>query len=178
VPDPHADDDHQLRAEKDRLQERLAEALREIELLRGKLDALARQIYGAKSEKLDPAQLLLLLQGLDIGGKAPEPVAAEAPRRSPVPSPPRSRTPRIPKHLEVVEEVIEPEAVKAAPERWRRIGQEVSERLDYRPAQFMCVRTVRPTYVLRGGIDAVPRTAPLPPVLLERSLVAPGLRCG
>jgi transposase len=175
VPDFSPDDLRELRAEKSRLQERLVEALRENELLRGKLDALARQIYGAKSEKLDPGQLLLLLQGLEAGGKAPEPVAAEAPRRSQVPSPPRSRRPRLPEHLPVIEEIIDPEPVKAAPQDWRRIGEEVTEKLDFEPARFFRRITVRPKYVRRGLLDAVPVCAPLPPALLERSLVAPGL---
>jgi transposase len=65
--------------------------------------------------------------------------------------------------------------VKAAPEDWRKIGEEVSERLDYEPARFVRRRTVRPKYVQRGLLDVVPIIAPLPDSLLERSLVAPGL---
>lgn len=68
-----------------------------------------------------------------------------------------------------------PEPVKAAPEQWRRIGEEVSERLDYEPARFLRRRTVRPKYVRRAVLDAVPVIAPLPPAILERSIVAPGL---
>jgi transposase len=158
-----------------RRDERLAALERENELLREKVDALARRLFGGKSEKLDPGQLLLLLQGLDGPGKAPEPVGAEAPRRSKVPSPPRSRAPRVPEHLPVVEEILVPEPVKAAPEQWRRIGEEISERLDFEPAHFLRRRTVRPKYVRRGLLDAVPIIAPLPPVILERSIVAPGL---
>ena len=90
--------------------EELARAQQEIKLLREKIDALVRRLFGAKSEKLDPEQLLLLLQGMESPGKAPEPVAAEAPRRSTVPSPPRERAPRLPEHLPVIEEVIVPEA--------------------------------------------------------------------
>ena len=92
-------------------------------LLREKIDLLVRKLFGAKSEKLDPAQLLLLLQGMDEPGKAPEPVAAEAARRSTDPAPPRERGPRLPEHLPVIEEVIVPEPVKLAPEQWRRIGE-------------------------------------------------------
>ena len=104
--------------------EELAQARREIALLREKIDLLVRKLFGAKSEKLDPAQLLLLLQGLDEDGrgKAPEPVVAEVPRRSTGPSPPRERGPRVPEHLPVIEEVIIPEPVKLAPQEWRRIG--------------------------------------------------------
>ena len=145
-------------------------------MLRQKLDLVLRKLFGAKSEKLDSNQLLLLLQGEDsVPGKSTEPVAAEEPRRSKVPSSPRERGPRLPEHLPVIEEVIIPEPVKAAPEQWRRIGEEVSERLDYEPGRFMRLRTVRPKYVRRGEVDAVPVVAPLPACLLERSLVAPGL---
>src|SRR5215217_6564212 len=126
-------------------------------------------------EKIDLQQLMLLMQGLDAPGKASEPVAAEAPRRSTAPSPPRERGPRLPEHLPVVEEVIEPEAVKTAPQEWRRIGEEVSERLDYEPAKFFRRRTVRPKYVHRREVDAVPIVAPLPPAILERSIASPGL---
>ena len=56
-------------------------ALQEVKLLRQKLDALARRLFGKSSEKLDPGQLLLLLQGFDESPKAPEPVAVEAPPR-------------------------------------------------------------------------------------------------
>ena len=154
----------------------LSEARTENKLLREKVDALIQRLFGAQSEKLDAAQLLLMLQGIDAPGKSPEPVEAEAPRRSTVPSPPREkRGPRLPDHLAVVEEVIEPEPVKACPEAWRRIGEEVSERLDYEPARFLRRRTVRPKYVQRGVLDAVPIVAPLPDSLLERSIVAPGL---
>jgi transposase len=77
--------------------------------------------------------------------------------------------------LPVIEEVIVPEPVKAAPQDWRRIGEEVSERLDYEPARFLRRRTVRPKYVQRGLLDAVPIVAALPDSILERSIVAPGL---
>ncbi len=163
-------------AENARVSDELAELRTENKLLREKIEALIRRLFGAQSERLDREQLLLMLQGFDAPGKSPEPVAAEAPRRSTVPSPPRERRqPRLPEHLPVVEEMIVPEAVKVAPQDWWRIGEEVSERLDYEPARFLRRRTVRPKYVQRGVLDAVPVVAPLPDSLLERSLVAPGL---
>jgi len=55
------------------------------------------------------------------------------------------------------------------------LAEETSERLDYEPARFLRLRTVRPKYVRRADPDAVPIVAPLPPALLERSLVGPGL---
>jgi transposase len=87
----------------------------------------------------------------------------------------RARAPRLPDHLPVIEEVIDPEPVKAAPEHWRCIGQEVSEQLDYEPGRFLCRRTVRRKYVHRTELDTTPVIAPLPECLQERGLAAPGL---
>jgi len=166
----------QLLAELKARDERVADLEKENALLRQKIDVLARKLFGVSSEKLDPGQLLLLLQGMESSpGKSPEPVAAEEPRRSTVPSPRRERGPRLPEHLPVIEEVIVPVPVQAAPQDWQRIGEEVSERLDFEPARFLRRRTVRPKYVRRGLVDAVPVIAPLPPTILERSIVAPGL---
>ena len=74
------------------LSEQLARATAENErqrienkLLREKIDALIKRLYGAQSEKIDPGQLLLMLQGLDAPGKAPEPVEARPPSILPFP---------------------------------------------------------------------------------------------
>jgi transposase len=143
----------------------------ENKLLREKIDRLVRKIFGAQSEKLDSSQLLLLLQGLDELPKTPEPVAAEYPRRSKAPSPPRDRGPRWPADLPVVEEVIVPEPVKGCPEAWRCIGEEVTEQLDYEPARFFKRRIVRRKFVRRDHPYAAPIIAPLD-TLLERSIAA------
>jgi transposase len=90
-------------------------------------------------------------------------------------SPPQKAKPRVPEHLPVVEEVLEPAAVKAAPEEWRRIGEEITELLDYEPGRFLRRRTVRPKYVRRGDLDAVPIIAPLPDRILAGGIAAPGL---
>ena len=146
----------------------------EIKLLREKIDRLVRRIFGAQSEKLDAGQLLLLLQGLDELPKPAEPVAAEDPRRSKAPSPPRESGPRWPADLQVVEEVIDPEPVKGCPEAWRCIGQEVTELLDYQPGHFFKRRIVRRKYVRRDEPYTPPILAELD-TLLERSIAAPGL---
>ena len=143
-------------------------------LLRQKIDSLVRRVFGSSSEKLDRAQLELLLQ-------LPKSSAPESPGPAPEKlSPPVSRsrcdrTPRLPENLPVVEEVIEPEPVKAQPEQWRCIGQEVSEQLDYEPARFLRRRTIRKKYVHRVRLDDAPVIAPLPERLQDRSLPAPGL---
>jgi len=148
---------------------------RENELLRQKLDALARRIFGVSSEALDPAQLQLLLRLPELAMQPviPPPAPPVVEKRQPVVR--QARAPRLPEHLPVVEEVIEPEPVKQKPEDWRCIGQEVSEQLDYEPARFLRRRLIRKKYVHRVELDLAPVIAPLPERLLERSLPAPGL---
>lgn len=150
----------------------LARAEQENALLRQKIDLLVRRVFGASSEHLDPAQLELLLQ-LPPATTPAAPVAVVPPERAVRPR--RDRTPRLPENLPVVEEVIEPEPVKAEPEQWRCIGQEVSEQLDYEPAYFLRRRTIRKKYVHRQDADRAPVIAPLPERLQDRSLPAPGL---
>lgn len=146
-------------------------------LLRQKIDFLSRQMFGVKSEKLSPGQLEMLLCSLEAPEKEPEasvdePAPTEAPKKK---APAKERRPRIPEHLPVEETIIDPEEVQAAPSQWRQIGEEVSEQIDYEPGRFICRRTIRRTWVKRKDPDATPATAPLPPKLLERSIMAPGL---
>ena len=148
---------------------------RENRLLREKVNLLLRRVFGATSEKLDAAQLQLLLAGTQLVESAVEPTAA-VPKAAPqTPAVRKPKTPRLPETLPVVEEVIDPEPVKAAPEQFRQIGQEVSEQLDYEPARYFRRRVVRRTYVSKAEPEAAPVTAPLPPTLQERCLATPAL---
>jgi len=147
-------------------------------LLRQKIDALARQMFGTKSEKLSPGQMEMLLCSLEETPEEPEASveepthSTEAPKKK---SPSKPRRPRVPEHLPVEELVIDPDEVTSDPSQWRQIGEEVSEQIDYEPGRFICRRTIRRTWVKRKDPDAVPLTAPLPPKLLDRSILAPGL---
>lgn len=157
-----------------RCESALAESRRENALLRQKIDLLVRRIFGSSTERLDPAQLELLLATTAV------PTAVETPTVQSPPEPVavrarKDRAPRWPENLPVVEEVIEPEPVKAQPEAWRCIGQEVSEQLDYEPARFLRRRTIRKKYVHRTEADPAPVIAALPERLQDRSLPAPGL---
>jgi hypothetical protein len=104
----------------------------EIKLLKEKVDLLIRRLFGAKSEKLDAAQLELLLSQAD-SGKAD--ASAEKAEASPIvetlkPAAKRAlknqRRERWPEELAVEQEVIEPEEVKDNPEAFRCIGEEVT----------------------------------------------------
>ncbi|HEX9596436.1 MAG TPA: IS66 family transposase [Anaerolineales bacterium] len=149
-------------------------------LLRQKVDRLVRRIFGRSSEKIDERQLELLLSAEDPQpGKAETSWAQEA-VSSRVEKPERKLAgrgrQRWPEDLPVVEQVIEPEEVAQQPQAWRRIGQEVSEQLDYEPGRFLRRRLVRPKYVPRKDDgDGSPVIAELPPMLQERCEAAPGL---
>jgi transposase len=157
----------------------IARLEKERQLLQQRIDYLLRQIYGARSEKMDANQLQLLFQelqalGPELGkGSSPEGFEIDPPRRSKVSG--KSRSPRIPEDLPIVEEIIVPEEVKADPQAWRRIGEEVSKRLDFEPARFFRRHIVRPKYVRRDDSDAAPVIAKLPPCILEGSIVTAGL---
>jgi transposase len=147
----------------------------EIKLLRERMDLLVRKVFGSSSEKLDPAQLELL--GLPDPGKAPAAtgVVVEEPRTEDRSRSCKVRRPRLPEHLPVEEVEIIPLEVQAAPEAFRRIGEEVSEQLDYRPARYLRRRTVRPKYVRVDDKTAAPLIAPLPPLLREKLLATPAM---
>jgi hypothetical protein len=87
----------------------LAAAQQENTLLRQKIDALVRRVFGASSERLDPAQLELLLQPTVLV-ETPPTVAVVAVPKIAVSRPRKERAPRLPENLPVIEEVLEPEA--------------------------------------------------------------------
>jgi transposase len=159
-------------------EERVTQLEKENVELRGKLhlaelkiDALARRIFGQKSEKGYPGQLELFAGGQPGKPAPPERAAPHKKARNRR----KARRPRLPEDLPVEETVVEPPEVLADPGAWRRIGQEHGDRLDYTPGRFFLRRTVRPTYVSRADNGAAPVTAPLPPALLDGALAAPGL---
>lgn len=145
-------------------------------LLQQKIDLLVRKVFGTgKSERFDPGQMELGLKGEDTP-EEPQPLeapAASGGKKSRRRNPPK---PRYPEDLPVEETVLVPEEVEQEPENWRRIGEEVSEQLDYNPGTFFLRRTVRTTWVRRNDMYAAPVTPPLPSRLLDRGVLAPGLQ--
>jgi transposase len=153
-------------------------------LLREKVDLLVRKLFGVKSEKIDDAQLMLMLQGESPPPK-PDASASDAtgleaeldkgnqtlkakPAR-------RERKLRIPAHLPVSEEIIiDPDEVTARPENYRQIGEEITEQLDCAPPKFSRRLIIRRKYVKRDEPHQAPLIAKLD-TLADRSTAAPGL---
>ena len=117
----------------------------ENQLLRQKLAYFIQRYFGGtKNESLDPKQLELLLAGL-------EPLTATAPaEEKKVPARAerviRSERPRLPAHLETERVVLEPAEVQQQPAGWRKLGEEVTEELDWKPAKFIKRLYIRPNY--------------------------------
>jgi transposase len=145
--------------------------------LRQKLDALAQRFFGKKSEQLDAKQLTLLLSG---PGETTVEVSKSPARQLPLlpqrkESQPKTQRIRVPDNLEVVSEVIHPEAVQAEPGQWKEISQEVSRLLDYQPGKFFWRETIRPKYVRADQKNVPPVMAPAPARVADGIMAAPGL---
>ena len=113
---------------------------------------MLRQLFGAKSEKLDPAQLELLLDGL-VPGKPPAPSGDEtsapeedgAKRKGKKRGANRSRITGLEDLMVETTEII-PDCVKADPDAFERCeGGEVTEVLDITPAKLFRRRILRAT---------------------------------
>ena len=140
-----------------------------IALLTHELDQLKRMVFGAKSERFvpaDPAQSTLF----EVGATAPPPVQAISYTRT---RPQEKNQPvreAIAAHLPRVERVIEPEDLPAGA---RKIGEEVTETLEYTPGTIYVDRIVRPKYATEEIVLIAPMPSmPFPKGNLGASLAA------
>ena len=163
------------------LAESLRAAQRQVEQLGHRLDLLLRRLYGPRSERVDPDQLLLFAD-LAEAETSPSAYATESPGESPTPS--RSRTVQghgrraLPADLPRERRVHEvPPGQRACPgcgQERSPIGEEVSEQLDYRPASLFVVEHVRIKVACRDCQGHV-AVAAKPPQPIEKGLPGPGL---
>jgi transposase len=149
-----------------------------IEKLEGQVQDCRRTKFGPKSEKLDPAQLELALEDLETAiAETQAQIAAVEDRiatSEPGPETCAPRTPRkaraLPESLPRFERVLEPESI-ACPcgcGDMVRIGEDRTERLDYIPARYQVIVTVRLRYACPKGRTGVVQ-AKAPAHLLEGS---------
>jgi transposase len=192
-PDPISElaDDPKLLKEMLRdLTRRLEDRERRIETLLHRLDVLLRRTFGHRAETVDPAQLRLAF--VEVAAEPPDPAAEEPAQRAlreaflgPEPTPGTVRPPRkghgrsrLPAHL-VRERVEHPlsEVERACPgcgHLREKIGEEVSEQLDYVPASLIVREHVRFKYACRA-CEAHVAIAPVPVQPIEKGLPGPGL---
>jgi transposase len=149
------------------------------------LDLFRRYLYGRRSEKLDPGQLLLefasWVQAMNAAA-AESTGAPDAPPTPETPAPPRAprshgRKP-LPAFLprQRVEHTV-PEAqcaCRACGATLVKIGEETSEQLDYRPASLFITEHVRLKYACPACEDTV-LTAAMPAQPIDKGRPGPGL---
>ena len=162
-------------AEKDGLIIELKEL---IEKLEGQIGQYRHAKFGPKSEKLDPAQLQLALEELETAIAQTEAEIAEVEEKIAAseadPDKGKRRKPRksraLPADLPRIERVIEPDSVvcPCGCGDMVRIGEDRADRLDYVPAQYRVITTIRPKYACPKGRAGVVQ-AHAPAYLLEGS---------
>ncbi len=149
-----------------------------IEKMEGQVQDYRRTKFGPKSEKLDPAQLELALEDLETAIAETQAQIAAVEERIAAseadPSMRKLRAPRkaraLPESLPRVERLVEPDSIvcPCGCGDMVRIGEDRTERLDYIPARYQVIVTVRPRYACPKGRAGVVQ-AKAPAHLLEGS---------
>lgn len=148
-----------------------------IDSLKAHIQTLQRAKFGAKAERFDAEQRTLFDEAIDTEiaealaqVEQVEDTTTPATRRRP--SPPR-RT--LPADLPRIETRHEP-AVCTCTDcggALSLIGEQVSEKLDIKPAEFFVRRDIYPQYTCRACETIT--AAPVPAAIIDRGLAAPGL---
>lgn len=145
-----------------------------IKVLEAQLAAMNRALYGRRSEQLDPAQRQLFEEALEEDIVA---IQAELETLKESPSAPRRQPKRLPlpEHLPRVEVRHEPAscACTQCGNALTPMGEDVTELLDCKPAEFFVRRHVYPKYACRACETVT--TAPSEASVIERGRPAPGL---
>ncbi|WP_073256633.1 IS66 family transposase [Shimia gijangensis] len=121
------------------------------------LAAFKKALFGAKSEKIDPDQFELKLEDIETAIAQVEAEVDADERTAPVrpPKPRQTNRGSLPRHLERIEKIIEPETTCTCGAVRHVIGEDISERLDVIPAQFRVIVTRRPKYACRSCEDGI-----------------------
>jgi transposase len=141
-------------------------------------------IVGPKRERLpdNDAQLTMAMLGMLLEGAGRGTAAATSPAQTEIAAhtrtKPTGRKP-LPESLPRVDiEVVPPEVQAKGLDAFERIGDDVSETVERRPAALVVVRTHRPKFVPkdreRNAETTVAQAAP-PELPIERGLAGPGL---
>jgi transposase len=153
-------------------QEKLLSHSSEIEHLKLIIAKLRRMVFGTSSEKVtrEIEQLELKLEELEV--RTAE--RAEARSSSGSPSKRSSRQP-LPEHLprEVHVYMPQADACSSCGGALRKLGEDVSEMLEYVPASFKVIRHIRPKLCCTK-CDVI-LEAPAPSRPIDRGLAGPGL---
>ncbi len=162
------------------LSEEIEELKFSLKLQIEKYKNLLKQKYGAKSEKIDPNQLQLILDNiLDLQSQvevlAEKPLLNDDDDRA---SKRGKRTPiiqRVPKDILIKEEIQIPAEVQANPELYKEIGEEILDELEVIPTQYFIRRIIRKKFARIDDKSIAPIIAPAPKSLIPNSYASASL---
>ena len=148
--------------EKDILIQKLQD---ENEYLKQQLKELKRLIFGSKSERFVPADgsQLSLFDGPGQETQERQTEEIKYTREKPVKEKQQPVRASIPSHLPRVEEIVEPDHIE---EGSKKIGEEITEVLEYNPAKVYVRKIVRPKYA-KANNDGI-QVAELPTLPIPR----------
>lgn len=148
------------------------------EKLEHRIQLLLRRYYGPRAERYDPNQLLLV---------AKEELAPARPEAAPLEDEPEETKPRRRRRRsrrDARRELPRKRVEHPVPERdlacgccgepLTKIGEDVSEEIEYEPASVFVIEHVRPKYACRKCEEGV-TTAPAPPRVIEKGVPGPGM---
>jgi transposase len=148
---------------------------RRIRQLQHMLEQLLRARYGPRRERLNENQLFLFAaEILKNETKDPAPKDRRGLDRPKTKGHGRQRLPKSLKRQRVVFDLAEHQ--KQCPEcqeKLQRIGEEVSERLEYVPASMVVIEEACQKYACKNGCTVVTAEKPMAPI--EKGLPGPGL---
>jgi transposase len=148
---------------------------RRIRQLQHMLEQLLRARYGPRRERLNENQLFLFAaEILKSEPKDPEPKDRQGSDRPKGKGHGRQRLPKSLKRQRIVFDLAEHQ--KQCPEcqeQLHRIGEEISERLEYVPASMVVIEEACQKYACKNGCTVVTAEKPMAPI--EKGLPGPGL---
>src|SRR5215207_512097 len=156
----------------------LAKAL-EIEKLKVQIARLRRQQFGRSSEKIARTieQVELMLEELEAQTPIPAAAVDSAPDAEPSSASTKSKRSgrrKLPAHLPARDVVHEPSCTcPACGGEMRKVGEDVTEILDYIPGHFEVIKHIRPAFSCRRCESMV--QAPMPSLPIERGQPSAGL---
>src|SRR5215469_5724887 len=189
-------DPHHLPAEVNLLQQIVLQLLQAVEdkdqlvgRLQHQLAQLLRYRYGQKRERIDENQLFLFAAQIIAASLQTDPVSSgeEPAANSSLNSDRKEKTEKperrghgrnsLPKSLERCRVVFDLEESQRQCQHchapMQKIGEDVSERLEFIPASLQVIEEVRPKYACAKGCGVV--AAPKPAAPIEKGLPGPGL---
>jgi len=167
-----------LRNNQVELESSLQEKIDEIADLRFKLQKALMARFGRRTEKFSPHQLNLFDEAAPSEPDVTQDIQ-HADEEITIASHTRKKSGRkpLPKHLpreQIVHDLRDEEKICACGHALHRIGEDISEKLEFIPAQVKVIQHVRCKYACRACEGAVIMAA-LPPQPIPKSIASPGL---